>query len=50
VDATILGDEDLARRIASAGSAGAPEAEAELFAEHTFVHTPSPHPGPGGSR
>ena len=31
MDARALGDADLARRIASAGSAGAPEAEAELY-------------------
>jgi RNA polymerase sigma-70 factor (ECF subfamily) len=31
VDARVLGDADLARRIASAGSAGAPDAEAELY-------------------
>lgn len=32
VDARVLGDADLARRIASAASAGAPDAEAELYA------------------
>ena len=31
VDARVLGDADLARRIASAASAGAPDAEAELY-------------------
>ncbi len=31
MDARVLGDADLARRIASAGSAGAPDAEAELY-------------------